>query len=118
MIKVKHPDETRNASQNKFLDSLNEQDKEKQALMFSYGNATYKYHTLDIKSTIEDFNEWIDGLDEPIKSGMKDLGFQKCTGVLSFTRYVREKKDIGMEDFLKNEMGSDYSKYLQVLNQK
>ena len=118
MIKVKHPDNKCNLYQNEFLKGLSPDDREKQALMFSYGNAAYKYHSIDIKPTIEDFNEWIEGIEQPARKGMKDLGFEKCKGVLSFTLYVKEKHDIGMEEFLKNEMGNDYLKYLRILNLK
>lgn len=118
MIKVKHPDNECNISQNKLLETLPPESRENQALLFSYGNASYKYHALELEPTIQDYNEWIEGLDEPVKKGMQGLGFEKCKGVLSFTRYVREKNDIGMEEFLKNEMGNDYLKYLQILNLK
>lgn len=114
MINVKHPNEALNASQNKFLESLSKEEKVKHALLFSYGNAAFKYHSLKIEPNMVDYNEWIEGLKEPIKSGMSEMGFEKCKGVFSFTRYVREKNDIGMVEFLKKEMGTDFDKYQQL----
>ena len=35
-----------------------------------------------------------------------------------FTRFVREINDIGMEEFVKNEMGSDYSKFRLLLKEE
>ena len=43
---------------------------------------------------------------------MENTGFEACKSVLSFTRYVREKNDIGLEEFAKEQMGeNDYQKF-------
>ena len=115
MVSVKHPDKAKNEQQEIFLYSLPENKRDFHALMFCYGNAVYKYHALEINPTIIDFEEWLNGLQEPFKSGMKELGYEKCRSILSFTRYIREKRDIGLEEFVKNEMGSDYPKYLLLI---
>src|SRR5690606_18056927 len=55
------------------------------------------------------------GLNEPIKSDMQNKGFEGCKGILSFMRYVREKHDIGLEEFVKEQMGeNDYQKFTQL----
>ena len=47
---------------------------------------------------------------------MENKGFEKCKMILSFTRYVRERKDIGMEEFVKEKMGiEEYEKYQYLL---
>ncbi len=84
--------------------------------MFSYGNAVYVYHSLDIEPTLLDYKEWLEGLDQVIRTDMESRGFEKCKTILSFTRYVRERKDIGMEEFVKEKMGTEeYQKYLSLL---
>lgn len=58
----------------------------------------------------------MEGLDEVIRIDMENKGFEKCKMILSFTRYVRERKDIGMEEFVKEKMGiEEYEKYQSLL---
>lgn len=116
MIKVKHPLEQMNINQENFIQSISEDEREFHELLFSYGNAVYIYHSLDIEPTSQDFEEWLEGLDEAIRIGMQNKGFENCKSILSFTRYVREKKDIGMDEFVKNKMGiEDYEKHQSLL---
>lgn len=116
MIRVKHPLDKCNTIQESFLENVSEELKEFHSLMFSYGNATYLYHNLPIEPTLQDFNEWLGGLDGNIKKDMEKRGFEACKGVLSFTRYVREKKDIGLDEFVKEKMGKEeYEKYKALL---
>ena len=112
MIRVKHPLDKCNIEQESFLENVSEELKEFHSLMFSYGNATYLYHNLPVEPTLQDFNEWLGGLDGNIQKDMEKRGFEACKGVLSFTRYVREKRDIGLDEFVKEKMGKeDYEKY-------
>ncbi|WP_312351737.1 hypothetical protein [Empedobacter sp.] len=116
MIKVKHPLEQKNINQENFIQSISENEREYHELLFSYGNAVYIYHSLDIEPTLQDYEEWLDGLDEVIRLDMENKGFEKCKMILSFTRYVRERKDIGMEGFVKEKMGiEEYKKYESLL---
>ncbi len=116
MIKVKHPLEQMNINQENFIQNVSENEREFHELLFSYGNAVYIYHSLDIEPTLQDFEEWLDGLDEVIRLDMQNKGFENCKSVLSFTRYVRERKDIGMEEFVKEKMGiEDYEKHQSLL---
>ena len=58
----------------------------------------------------------MEGLDEAIRMDMQNKGFENCQSVLSFTRYVRERKDIGMKEFVKEKMGiEEYKKYESLL---
>ena len=116
MIKVKHPLEQKNINQENFIQSISENEREYHELLFSYGNAVYIYHSLDIEPTLQDYEEWLDGLDEVIRLDMENKGFEKCKMILSFTGYVRERKDIGMEGFVKEKMGiEEYKKYESLL---
>ena len=116
MIKVKHPLEKQNLNQENFIQSIAEDDREYHELLFSYGNAVYIYNSLEIEPTLVDYEEWLEGLSDSIKEDMKNRGFENCKTILSFTRYVREKSDIGMEEFVKEKMGSsDFEKYQSLL---
>lgn len=112
MITVKHPLEKYNTAQENFISNLADEDKEYHSLLFSYGNASYLYHHLPIEPTLEDYTEWLEGLDENFRKEMQSKGFESCKNILSFTRYVREKRDIGMEDFVIEKMGTEqYRKF-------
>jgi hypothetical protein len=115
MITVKHPLEQYNTAQENFISNISDQDKEYHSLLFSYGNASYLYHHLPIESTFEDYTEWLEGLNENMRKDMQTKGFEACKNILSFTRYVREKRDIGMEDFVIERMGTEeYSKFKEL----
>lgn len=112
MITVKHPLEKYNTAQENFISNLADEDKNYYSLLFSYGNASYLYHHLPIEPTFEDYTEWLEGLDENFRKDMQSKGFESCKNILSFTRYVREKRDIGMEDFVIGKMGiEEYRKF-------
>lgn len=54
-------------------------------------------------------------LPEDVRSYMKNKGFELCKGVLSFTRYVMEKNDIGMDEWMKNHLSEDdYNEYCKL----
>ncbi len=47
---------------------------------------------------------------------MQNRGFENCKTILSFACYVQGKSDIGMEEFVKEKMGSsDFEKYQSLL---
>lgn len=118
MIKVKHPLDDCNTSQEKLLSQFSEGQKRFQELMFSYGNSAYLYHSRarEFEPSITDYSEWLEGLPENIRKDMEQKGFEGCKGVLSFTRYVNEKNDIGMEEFIKEQMGEEYQEYKNLIN--
>lgn len=118
-IKVKHPIEECNVKQRGFIDNIPDSDKESHSLLFSYGNACYLYHNLEIDPTEQDYKEWLSGLNGNFKKDMEIKGFDACRGILSFTRYVREKNDIGMEEFIRQKMGEEtYQKYKSLFDDK
>lgn len=119
MIKVKHPLETCNQQQNDFLISCPNEQRRYHELMFNYGNAVYQYHTKaeGYQPNEDDFNEWLDGLPEHIRNDMKNKGFESCKTVLPFTRYVNEKNDLGLEEFVIKLMGENlYKEYKDMVN--
>ncbi|WP_162055797.1 hypothetical protein [Pontibacter pamirensis] len=43
---------------------------------------------------------------------MAAKGFERCRTVLSFTRYVNEKNDVGQEEYVRGLMGEEeYEEY-------
>jgi len=110
MIAVKHPDEACNRQQEEFISHFNGPDRRYHELLFSHGNASFRYHqeAKEFNPTQNDFNEWLEGLPDKVRAGMSERGFEACKGVLSFTRYVNEKHDIGMDEYVKQLMGDEY----------
>ncbi|MDR1340419.1 MAG: hypothetical protein LBK58_10260 [Prevotellaceae bacterium] len=58
------------------------------------------------------FNEWLEGLPANIKKDMKLKGFEACKRMFPFTRYVNERQDIGMGEWMKQHLSAeDYEYY-------
>ncbi len=121
MITVKHPISYYNQTQEEFLNKAPQDERRFHELIFSVGNATYRYHqrSTQFSPSLQDYREWLAGLEPAVRSGMEALGFEKCKSVLSFTRYVMENNDVGMEEYLKTELGEDvYSEYQSLLTKE
>lgn len=106
---MKHPIEEANINQKKFLEDLPEGDRKFHEQLFRIGNASYCYHTgaEGLEPTQEDFDEWTAGLPVEFRGGFRRRGFDNCRGVLSFTRYVNEKNDIGMDQWMEQHLSED-----------
>lgn len=102
MIIVKHPDPEKNVNQEKHLSLLNVENREFFAIMFSYGNACYRYYNQEIEPSLKNYKEWLSGLSNSLRKNMTQLGFEKSKSMLSLKRYVIEKNDIGMDECVKN----------------
>jgi hypothetical protein len=58
------------------------------------------------------FDEWLCGLQENIKDIMRSKGFEGCKTILPFTRYVNERNDVGMDEWMKENLSDeDYKAY-------
>ena len=117
MIKVKHPLDTCNQAQENLIATCQEKDRRFHELMFTYGNATYRYHERvnEHPPTMEDFKEWLEGLPDNIRKDMNKKGFEYCKTSFPFTRYVNEKNDLGMDEFVKNLMGEEFEEYKKFI---
>ncbi|MFD3002617.1 hypothetical protein ACFS7Z_19760 [Pontibacter toksunensis] len=114
MIKVKHPKPAKNQTQEAMLAQFPEAERRFHELMFSYGNAVYRYHqaAAEHEPTHQEYEEWLEGLPENVSRDMAAKGFERCSTVLSFTRYVNEKNDVGQEEYVRGLMGSEqYAAY-------
>ncbi|MGB3655533.1 MAG: hypothetical protein WBA41_30590 [Rivularia sp. (in: cyanobacteria)] len=118
---MKHPNKKQRENQLKFLAELPEEEREEHARLFRFGNASYIYHQQAEKQepTEKDYKEWLDVLPDNIKRDMKSKGFEACKSVLSFTRYVMEKNDVGMKQWMKENLSTnDYSEYCKIIERK
>lgn len=117
MIKVQHPLEQYRQSQEAFLAACPPEERKYHALLFSYGNSTYRYHqeARDYTPTETDYQEWLEGLPAAMRDDMKQKGFERCRTVLAFTRYVMEKNDVGIEAYVREKMGEEYAAYQALL---
>ncbi|WP_162055950.1 hypothetical protein [Pontibacter pamirensis] len=82
--------------------------------MFTYGNITSRYHqrSTAFSPSLQDYDEWLEGLPEDTGMDMCRLGFEKCKSAPSFTRYVMEKNDVGMEEYIRQHMDpEEYAAY-------
>ena len=106
---MKHPDLQIQKKQDDFLEKCSETDKEFHSRIFRVGNAAIHYHRLansinDDKTLQLYFEEWLEGLPINIRKNMKEKGLQKCKTMLPFTRYLNERSDIGMDEWMKNHL--------------
>ena len=83
------------------------------AQLLRWGNATYcYYHHHYIEATEADYLEWLEGLPERPQATMRALGFEANKESLPLRRYVLEKNDVGLSDFLKVVLSaSDWQDY-------
>lgn len=108
---MKHPIEKIQKNQDDFLKRCPDNTKEFHARMFRIGNASYRYHqqanTLNDKIAEKYFYEWLEGLPDNIKADMHAKGFEACKTMLPFTRYVNERCDVGMDDWMKEHLSEE-----------
>jgi hypothetical protein len=118
MIKVKHPVESCNAMQAASLEQCPVDQRRFQELFYTYGNINYRYHNRarEFNLSLQDYQEWLEGLPENVRKDMQGKGFEACKGVLSFTRYVMEKNDIGLEEYIRQHMDpADYAEFKELV---
>jgi|SRR5579859_612341 len=122
MIVVKHPLERCNIEQEKRLQEVATDKRRWNELIFCYGNACYRYYqrSPEYNPSEEDFQEWLVGLQENLRKHMIEKGLEGVKGDLSFRRYVLEKNDVGLKEFVVGLMGeAEYRAYMRiVLNEK
>lgn len=110
--KMKHPDSECQRKQEEFLKNCPPEDREFHARLFRYGNAVYRYHQLANAPSNKDslklyYEEWLQGLPDNIRIDMEKKGFEKCKSIVPFTRYVNERNDMGLDEWLKKHLSED-----------
>jgi len=112
---MKHPDKQIQIKQSDFLSRCSPSEKDYHATIFRIGNAACTYHLLasdTSQNTLElYYSEWIESLPKNISDTMQ--GFEECKTMLPFLRYVNERNNIGMDEWMKEHLsGDDYKIYL------
>jgi hypothetical protein len=90
-------------------------------LLFTHGNITYCYHSRakDFKPTQEDWRDWLEGLPANIRQDMEKEGFEQCKKAFPFTRYVMEKNDVGLDEYVRQRMApDDYREYMEMIEKR
>jgi len=107
---MKHPNNNIQKKQEAFLKNCPEEERAFHAALFRIGNAAYIYHQLGtgrIENLKLYFEEWVQGLPPSISEDMKRQGFERCQSMLPFTRYVNERNDIGMDQWMKEHLSEE-----------
>lgn len=107
--------------QKAYLEKQEEKYRRADELIFSYGNASVLYYK-EAKMAIseESFKDYLSALreygDNKIADHFEAQGFEKSKGAIPYIRYVNEKQDIGMEEFIKEKLGEKlYNEYKSLL---
>ena len=112
---MKHPKPEIQRNQEKLLNECPEKTKDFHARLFRIGNATYRHHQLAAKPNEDSlklsYEEWLEGLPGNISKDMREKGFEACKTIFPFTRYVNERSDIGMTEWMKEHLSQEDFKY-------
>lgn len=115
---MKHPKLEIQKKQEQFLKNCSDEERELHARFFEIGNALYAYHEEAGKVKPADlkfyYEEWLQGLPPNIAADMRKKGLEECTTFLPFTRYINERRDIGLRDWMKEHLSPEnYEYYLK-----
>ena len=113
LIYVKHPDVEKQRSQILSLSQCPPDEFEFKVLFLNYGNIAYRYMNLSRgEATAEDFEDWLEGLPAKIQIRFRADGFETAKSVLSFQRHVLERRDVGMDEYVKERLRpADWEKW-------
>ena len=111
-----HPDKQIQMNQAIFLNERPPEEREYHATMFRIGNAVYIYNQLAFETSQKKqkmyYAEWLEGLPDNIRKSMEQRGFEGCKTSFPFTRYVNERNDIGMDEWMREHLSpEDYQWY-------
>ena len=103
LLTPRHPDAGCHQAQTQLLHrEENPAERARMAQTLRWGNAmACYYHHHEATVTETDFLEWVAGLPASTQVTMRALGFEELRESLPLRRYVLEKNDISLSDFLK-----------------
>lgn len=102
LLYIRHPDARTHQNQLAFLETLAEPERSEHAQLFRFGNAAMHYYNKEkATATEEDYLDWLEGLKEPMLSDMKIRGFEGCKTMIPLLRHALERRDIGINQFVK-----------------
>lgn len=117
LLVPRHPDEGCHQSQLALLrDQPSAAERNHLAQQLRWGNATYcYYHQNPVDVSEADYLEWLEGLPQRAQAAMRALGFDEMRDSLPLRRYVLEKNDIGLGEFLRGMLlPADWQAYEQA----
>jgi len=100
LLYIRHPDEKIHTNQVKLLGAMSDPGKSEHAQLFRLGNAAMHYYH-KTEPTEEDFVDWLLGLPDNIKKHMTAKGYQGCKSALPLQRHALERRDVGMDQFIR-----------------
>lgn len=107
---MEHPERERREEQKDILERLDGDERELQARLFRLENAIHIYHSLaaeELDPDERDYDQWLESLPERKRVKMVERGFEECKKKPSFRRYVMERNDIGLEEWLRRNLSED-----------
>ena len=114
---MEHPNSKCRIAQAEYLSRLPEEERENKARDIRIGNASYIYHQQAVpiqeNRLIMYYKEWLEDLPPNISRHMRMLGFEACKTMIPFTRYVNERNDIGMRDWMQEHLSPGDFNYCQ-----
>ena len=76
----------------------------------------YHARAQEFSPSEEDWKEWLGGLPDKIRAHTEQIGFEQGKRIFPFTRYVMEKNDVGMDEYVRQRMDAqDYQEYMSLL---
>ncbi|MEC3881804.1 hypothetical protein [Parapedobacter sp. 10938] len=111
-----HPLEEQRTNQERFLAKLSEDDREVHALLFRVGNLTYRFHDdVACEPDEDDYQSWLEGLDEGVRPSLELMGFEKCRTMLALRLHASERSDRGYYNYLKKNLTpEDYTNWFKL----
>jgi len=110
-----HPNQQIQKNQEEFLKQCPENERDFHASLFRIGNASIIYHQRANEQNLPKLEiyylEWLQGLPSNIRASMENKGFEECKTMLPFTRYVNERDDIGMDEWMRNHLSEEDYKF-------
>lgn len=108
LLHPRHPLDQCHQSQLESLALLTPTDRPAVAQLLRFGNAAYGYyHFHDVEVTEVDYFEWLAGLPPRPQATLRALGFEENKRALPLRRYVLEKNDVGLSEYLQRVLSAD-----------
>jgi hypothetical protein len=114
---MKHPIEKYNKQQAETLEKLPPEQRHAHKLLFSIANAAYCYHQ-ESELTVEDYENWLEGLKPNMRKIMEEQGFEECKTIFALKRHAQERRDIGMDAWMKEHLTEEEYEFWKTLGKE
>lgn len=106
---MNHPDPETQKNQDDMLSQLSPERRARYAQLFRIGNASMHYYSnaQSFNPSETDWLEWLEGIPAPVRANLQARGFEVCKTHLPFRRYVLEKNDSGMGEFMRTHLDAE-----------